>query len=251
MAKRLPALTARDKTSVRKTARELRAAYDRGEEDSLSETVVISSGYADVEIYPDDEDTAYVVRHGVTTSVPMSARRKTRKRKVLHWSEYQSNHVPMTDAEFNRQADVYYAKTGVRLHRNPSRKRVPSKRVANPTKKSTSLDAFTRAYIEAALFSSSDDDGRPLERNYSAKDILGATLAEMKRDCAAFQRENRHDLAEGTATQGGHDFWLTRNREGAGFWDGDWPEPAASNLTKSAHFYGSYDLYVSRGKIRH
>ncbi len=132
MAKRLPALTARDKTSVRKTARELRAAYDRGEEDSLSETVVISSGYADVEIYPDDEDTAYVVRHGVTTSVPMSARRKTRKRKVLHWSEYQSNHVPMTDAEFNRQADVYYAKTGVRLHRNPSRKRVPSKRVANP-----------------------------------------------------------------------------------------------------------------------
>lgn len=131
MAKRLPALTARDKTSVRKTARELRAAYDRGEEDSLSETVVISSGYADVEIYPDDEGTAYVVRHGVTTSVPMSARRKTRKRKVLHWSEYQSNHVPMTDAEFNRQADVYYAKTGVRLHRNPSRKRVPSKRV-NP-----------------------------------------------------------------------------------------------------------------------
>lgn len=133
---------------------------------------------------------------------------------------------------------------------NPRRK-ARARKVANPAKKSTSLDAFTRAYIEAALFSSSDDDGRPLERNYSAKDILGATLAEMKRDCAAFQRENRHDLAEGTATQGGHDFWLTRNREGAGFWDGDWPEPAASNLTKSAHFYGSYDLYVSRGKIRH
>ncbi len=133
---------------------------------------------------------------------------------------------------------------------NPRRK-ARARRVANPAKKSTSIDAFTRAYIEAALFTSSDDDGRPLERNYSAKDILGATLAEMKRDCAAFQRENRHDLAEGTATQGGHDFWLTRNREGAGFWDGDWPEPAASNLTKSAHFYGSCDLYVSRGKIRH
>lgn len=171
------------------------------------------------------------------------------------------NHLLVARREGKLQSETLYAliprvtpkqilalKAADLREENPGRK---SARRANPSPAKGSMDAFTRAYIEAALFSSSDDDGRPLERNYSAKDILGATLAEMKRDCAAFQRENRHDLAEGTATQGGHDFWLTRNREGAGFWDGDWPEPAASNLTKSAHFYGSYDLYVSRGKIRH
>ena len=133
---------------------------------------------------------------------------------------------------------------------NPSRK-AKSRRVANPSKPRASMDAFTRAYVEAALWSSTDDDGTPLDRNYSVKDILGATLTQMKRDCASFQRENRHDLAEGTASQGGHDFWLTRNREGAGYWDGDWPEPAASDLTKSAHHYGPFDLYVYRGKVRH
>ena len=30
------------------------------------------------------------------------------------------------------------------------------------------MDAFTRAYIEAALWSSEDDFGEPLERNYDA-----------------------------------------------------------------------------------
>ena len=44
--------------------------------------------------------------------------------------------------------------------------------------------------------------------------------------------------------------WLTRNGHGAGFWDGDWPEPVASRLTKSAKRFGSFDLYVGDdGKV--
>lgn len=142
MAIRNKALTVADKAHVRKTARDLRAAYD-GEND-MSEVVMLSSGYASVEIYPDDEDTAYVVRHGVTTSVPMAARRKTRKRKTFpHWSEQPSDHVPMTDAEFNRQADIYYAKTGVRLHRNPSKQVArPRKRARKAAPRRTANDFF-------------------------------------------------------------------------------------------------------------
>jgi hypothetical protein len=42
----------------------------------------------------------------------------------------------------------------------------------------------------------------------------------------------------------GHDFWLTRCGHGAGFWDGDWPEPYATMLTDAAKAFGEVDLYV-------
>ncbi len=41
-----------------------------------------------------------------------------------------------------------------------------------------------------------------------------------------------------------HDFWLTRNRHGAGFWDGDYSEPAGSILTAIAHAFGECNLYL-------
>jgi hypothetical protein len=42
----------------------------------------------------------------------------------------------------------------------------------------------------------------------------------------------------------GHDFWLTRNGHGAGYWDGDWPEPFAAQLSEAAHKAGGRDLYL-------
>ncbi len=45
--------------------------------------------------------------------------------------------------------------------------------------------------------------------------------------------------------QAGHDFWLTRNGHGCGFWDGDWPEPQASLLTQASKAFGGVDPYVS------
>ena len=48
----------------------------------------------------------------------------------------------------------------------------------------------------------------------------------------------------------GHDFWLTRCGHGAGFWDGDRPEPAATVLTKASKAYGEVDLYIGDdGKV--
>jgi len=43
----------------------------------------------------------------------------------------------------------------------------------------------------------------------------------------------------------GHDFWLTRNGHGAGFWDGDWQEPAGAELSKASKAFGEINLYVS------
>lgn len=109
------------------------------------------------------------------------------------------------------------------------------------------MNKFIDAYIEAALWSSTDDStpqgGEPLDANYTAADIAPETLEKMKADCVRFEAENANDIAA-DLEQAGHDFWLTRNHHGAGFWDGDWPEPAASRLTAAAHRFGEFNLYV-------
>lgn len=116
------------------------------------------------------------------------------------------------------------------------------------------MDAFTQAYIEAALWSSMDnaDDqgGEPLDANYGPGDIAPETLARMVEDCKAFQRDNAGDIA-GDPERAGHDFWLTRNGHGAGFWDGDWPGEAGERLTAASHAYGSHELYVGDDGLIH
>lgn len=85
----------------------------------------------------------------------------------------------------------------------------------------THLDQFTRACIECALWSSTDDDGKPLDRNYSASDIPEETGKQLIADCAKFQSENADALAASAlsiATQGTN-FWLNRVGAGSGFWD--------------------------------
>ena len=108
------------------------------------------------------------------------------------------------------------------------------------------MDTFTQAYIEAALWSSLDDNDEPMDKNYGKSDIAEETLARMERDCASFQAKYEEAIREGGLgdEKAGHDFWLTRNGHGAGFWDGDWPEPWADQLDKGADSYGKFDLYV-------
>lgn len=124
-------------------------------------------------------------------------------------------------------------------------------RASNPI--SHEEEDFLAGYVETALWSSLDDDGHPLDRNHTVADIAHETLATMEREAAAFFAANRHDLeayGSGWARLGGHDFWLTREGHGAGFWDGDWPEPQATRLTQAAHAYGEANLYVGDdGKI--
>lgn len=106
------------------------------------------------------------------------------------------------------------------------------------------VNRFTLAYIDAALWSSTDDDGEPLDANYSVRDIDAATRKRMADDCAAFLDANWEALATADLEQGGHDFWLTRNGHGCGYWDGDWAEPHATELTDAAHRCGEFNLYI-------
>lgn len=121
------------------------------------------------------------------------------------------------------------------------------------------LDAFTQAYLECALWSSTDnaDDsgGKPLDENYEVDDIAVETLMEAKRECEDFQEANEELLSQAYEHPGydeesaGHDFWLTRCGHGAGFWDRGLGE-IGDKLTKACKPYGNVDLYVGDdGKI--
>jgi hypothetical protein len=108
------------------------------------------------------------------------------------------------------------------------------------------LDAFTESYIETALWSSTYDDGkRPLEDDFYIDNLTVACLLEMVRDCRSFQKHS--ELWE-CDEQAGHDFWLTRNGHGAGFWDGDY-SLHGTELTELSKPYGSVNLMPYRGKI--
>lgn len=120
------------------------------------------------------------------------------------------------------------------------------------------MDRFTEAYLEAALWSSTDDAGQPLDKSYGVNDIEEPSRKSMEADCAAFQKENEGALqvfyqagmlAEREALAG-HDFWLTRNHHGSGFWDETGvPKSVLKELTEASHNFGDQDLYVSAGVV--
>lgn len=120
------------------------------------------------------------------------------------------------------------------------------------------LTEFARAYITCALWSTNDNampqGGEPLDRNYDVSDIAPETLTRMLEDCARFEHENASILPMFTSiarSQSGHDFWLTRNRHGAGFWDRGLGS-VGDALTKAAHALGEFDLYIGDdGQIHH
>lgn len=102
-----------------------------------------------------------------------------------------------------------------------------------------------RQYIASALWSSNDDAGDPLDDGRDHTDVDPATVQTMRDECAAFFRANRRQLREtsGDLGQHAHDFWLTRNRHGVGFWDRGYG-PIGETLTQAAQVYGEVDLFV-------
>ena len=138
----------------------------------------------------------------------------------------------------------------------------------------SSLDEFTRAYIECALWSSTaygspeeqaDDPGHEghFDKSFETCGYDDLTIAALKTviaDCKDFQEANADLLAKWYAECGeteeraGHDFWLNRNGHGAGFWD-RWSglneeyAEIGDKLADAARVYGSQDWYYSRGKV--
>jgi hypothetical protein len=134
------------------------------------------------------------------------------------------------------------------------------------TKIETIVDQILDGYLEAALFSSDDDNGDPLDSNYDSGNFSPITVEDAKDDCeklaelmeSATTADNREMLQAAldaqSAEQIGHDFWLTRNHHGSGFWDGDY-EDFGDQITHlvAEHFHELHvyadgnELWIERG----
>lgn len=112
------------------------------------------------------------------------------------------------------------------------------------------LDDFTRGYLECAEWCGLEDSERvKLEESYSAR-WTRKSLKDASAVCRDFQEANAADLAGIDPGQAGHDFWLTRNRHGVGFWDRGLGE-VGDRLTKAAHVYGEEYVSYRRGYLYH
>ncbi len=110
------------------------------------------------------------------------------------------------------------------------------------------LDEFTKAFLVAALTCMTDTaNGCILD------DITHKALDVFEKDCREFQTENAALLTEYYKVQGegqaGTDFWLTRNGDGAGFWDRDGIDSELGDkLSAAAEEFGPCSLSLWRGK---
>lgn len=109
------------------------------------------------------------------------------------------------------------------------------------------MDAFTEAYIECALWSSSDttEEGEEIRLDDGEHELAEETMAAMVEDCRQFQESNAELLERaGSPAQNGHDFWLTRCGHGAGFWDRGYSDGIGDLLSDICREIGNVDLYI-------
>lgn len=98
------------------------------------------------------------------------------------------------------------------------------------------LPILTQGYIKAAFFTNTEgsreagtydpENGSALPEEVGYDDLAPSALDTIMADCAAFAEQAADLLAQAEergydAERAGHDFWLTRNGHGAGFWDRD------------------------------
>lgn len=112
-------------------------------------------------------------------------------------------------------------------------------------------------YIECAIWASThyDEENGDCPLDQMDAELSSEARADMANELSQFMaevdeiRESRDWEEFPDPAQIAHDFWLTRNRHGAGFWDRGLGE-LGDLLTKAAHDWGSSDLYIGDdGKI--
>lgn len=116
-----------------------------------------------------------------------------------------------------------------------------------------------RGFITAALWASTDDQGEPLDDNYTADSLTASARLSIESDVTEWVQANAADLQQyatertaqgidekdGTVyAHAGHDLFLTSAGHGAGFWDRGLGE-LGDRLTEAARDFSSLYLYVT------
>lgn len=116
---------------------------------------------------------------------------------------------------------------------------------------SPNFQAFLTGYTTALFWSSTDDvDGETV--NLDLYPVSTQAGDHCRAACLAFWQANEADIRAAAAEYNkddgfgyaGHDFALTRNGHGAGFWDGDLTEALGERLTAASKAAGECWPYV-------
>ncbi len=117
-----------------------------------------------------------------------------------------------------------------------------------PTDRPNGLDAFITGYLACLLWVGTDNTnpergGEPLDSRFSIIDIPQAEIEKATEACTDFYNANRVDWVDHMDDQhAGHNFALTRNGHGTGFWDRGMGE-AGKRLTEACRPYGEANLH--------
>lgn len=119
---------------------------------------------------------------------------------------------------------------------------------------------FFDAYLAAALWSSIIDEGEQqdgrngdfFDAHFSISEFSEEALQTLRAHAFSFwsrmwfylDHEEGRKGEKPDSTKAGHDFWLTQNGHGAGFWDGDYPT-YGETFTKLAKCYPEINLFVT------
>lgn len=106
------------------------------------------------------------------------------------------------------------------------------------------LDSFTQGYIECMFWTDANEDNEEL-KDMRFDNLSDKALKDIIEECKDFQESNKELLnsyyEKFNEENAGHDFWLTRNGHGCGFWDRRLGK-LGDKLTKAAKVYGGCDL---------
>lgn len=104
------------------------------------------------------------------------------------------------------------------------------------------------SYLDCAMWSSIDINEENTQGNFdgfTVYDFPDSERNKAKFDLDSFIADAKKigiDCYQLGINQVAHDFWLTRNHHGAGFWDGDYPDDIGEKLTDIAHSYSEKHL---------
>ena len=118
----------------------------------------------------------------------------------------------------------------------------------------TSLNPTAKALLRTLLWSSTDEFGESLD-DFSPEDFNEECVQKLYGEFQEFVSiaekeisdrigdswdciDDFYDLQQPAENQTEHDYILTRNHHGAGFWDGDWAKEISPILTKASRTRG-------------
>lgn len=156
----------------------------------------------------------------------------------------------MNTERLTKLADEGYAQALPRLF-------LESKRKGALTALAEALDydvhTFVEGYTKALLWTSTDERDTPLDEHYDTGDLSEAATDQVFEDCLQFIAENYEAVRQYEALghgpeSAGHDFWLTRNGHGAGFWDRG-AGALGEALSKQSRLWGEAFAYVVEERV--